>query len=145
MSRKRNSKWYKTPYQYADDAARSQIERNREKMADFTKEYAETEEGKAEIRSLFNVIVELAFQFQVNFEDVIDYIEWLYINDYDDDAIALALRALKVVNEMTHPRRSTLARLCNCIEDVVSEQYGSEETEEIMEQLLMIRVAYDLT
>lgn len=137
------SKWYPLEgYNYADGSAKTHIEKMMDQIIKISKNNEMNSEEKAEkIRALYENVVEVAFEHEICFDRVIDYIDWLYDRDEDAAAFDLALKLFNTLKDMVNPNRHALEMICNRLEEIA---YEIGDCDELMDEILYTRVRNDV-
>lgn len=138
------SKWYPLEgYKYADLTADVRIEKMMDTIRKIrkTEELSETEK-REHIRAIFEAVTEIAFEHEIRFDRVLDYVNWLYQTDEDAAAFDLALKLFNQLKGMVNPNRDALEAVCYRLEELADE-IGIDD-EDLMDEILLTRVHYDV-
>ena len=144
MKRQSMSKWYPLEgYPYADVNCNTRIEKMMDEIRKTRKneELSETEK-REKIRTIYEAVIEVAFEHECAYDRVIDYINWLYSVDEDAAALDLAMKLFNTLKDMVNPNLHALETICNRLEELAYE-IGIED-EELMDEILYTRVRYDV-
>ena len=145
MKRHENmSKWYPLEgYPYADVNCNTRIEKMMDEIRKTRKndELSETQK-REKIRAIYEAVMEIAFEHEIRYDRVIDYINWLYSVDEDAAALDLAMKLFNTLKDMVNPDLHALEAICNRLEELAYE-IGVED-EELMDEILFTRVRHDV-
>ena len=142
MGRKRQMpKWYPAEYQCAEEIAYAKIQEIMYKAERLPYEVKDTPEGKEQVHQYYTEAIDLAFSYEIGFEAVVQCIGWLYQNDFDDEAFEAAQKLFDLL-ETCAPKRKLFARVCDCLEEIA---YERDDTEELLDRIVMARVHNDLS
>lgn len=143
MGRKRQMpKWYPAEYQCAEEIAHARIQKVLSKAEKLPFEVKNTPEGREQIHQCCMEVIDLAFTYEIDFNLVIHCVDWLYLNDFDTEAFETAKKLFDLFDEAKETKRKLFAKVCDCLEEIA---YERDDTEELLDRIVMARVHNDLS
>lgn len=140
MKRHKNmSKWYPLEgYSYADVNCKTVIEKMMDSVNKISKDNTLGENEKREqIRAIYEAVTEIAFEHEVAYDRVINYISWLYSADDDAAAFDLALKLFSTLEDMVNPKTRVLEEVCDWVELLADA--NDAMTDELEDKLMFAR------
>lgn len=137
------SKWYPLEgYPYADEQAHG-IEKMLDRIKEIQNKDGMSEEAKHHaIRAVYDEATALAFDCEIRFDCIIEYIDWLYGADEEAAALDLAIKLFHSVKDMVNPNLHVLETICYRLEELLSEM--EIDNEELTDEILFTRVRHDV-
>lgn len=140
---KNMSTWYPLEgYPYADAQANGRIEKMLDQIETIKNNDGVSEEAKNHaIRAVYDDAIALAFEYDVRFDCIIDYIDWLYDADYEAEALSLAEKLFRHLNSMHKPNKRALQYACDRLEELLYEVDGDEE---LADEVILVRARHEI-
>lgn len=140
---KNMSKWYPLEgYPYADAQANGRIEKMLDQIDTIENQDGMSKEAKTNaIRTIRDEITALAFEYDIRFDCIIDYIDWLYECDECESALKLAEKLFRHLTSMHKPNKRALGFACDRLEELLYEIGGDEE---LADEVVLVRARHDI-